>query len=66
MPPVLLHTVQAHSKGAIRGLFFDSNRNYLLASNYDDGVLTITDMQKPGKEKYAHVIASLSGKPKVI
>jgi len=59
--------IQAHvsKTAAIRGLCFDYHKNYLFASNYDDGVITIHDLQKPGKEKYASTIASLQGKPKV-
>jgi len=30
-----------------------------------DGVLAIWDLDKPGKEKYAHNIANLEGKAKV-
>jgi len=63
--PEILHSVQAHAKGAIRGVFFDPIKNYLITANYDDGVLAIIDLQKPGKEKYAHNIANLQGKAKV-
>jgi len=62
----LIHTIQAHQKGAIRGLFFDTFKNYLFTANYDDGVLAIWDLQKPGKEKFASNIANLSGKKGVI
>ncbi len=61
----MLHTVQAHSKGAIRGVFFDNIKNYMITSNYDDGVVALIDLQKPGKEKFAHNIASLTGRNKV-
>jgi hypothetical protein len=54
--------IQAHAKGAIRSLVFDSFKNYLFVGNYDDGVLGIWDLQKPGKEKYATNIANLAGK----
>jgi len=57
--------VQAHSKGAIRSVYFDNVKNYMITSNYDDGVIALIDLQKPGKEKFAHNIASLSGRNKV-
>jgi len=63
--PEILHSFQAHTKGAIRGVFFDPIKNYLITANYDDGVLALIDLQKPGKEKYAHNIANLQGKAKV-
>jgi WD40 repeat protein len=64
--PKLLHTIQAHGKGGnIRGLNFDSYKNYLFTANYDDGVITIHDLHKPGKEKFASNIANLHGKTKV-
>lgn len=63
--PSLIHTVQAHPKGTIRCMHFDGIKNYLVTSNYDDGVIALVDLQKPGKEKYAHNIASLTGKLKV-
>jgi len=63
--PVLLHTVQAHSKGTIRSVYFDNIKNYMITSNYDDGTIALIDLQKPGKEKFAHNIASLSGRNKV-
>jgi len=46
-------------------MHFDGIKNYLVTSNYDDGVIALVDLQKPGKEKYAHNIASLTGKLKV-
>jgi len=65
MVPRLIHIIQAHPKGTIRALHFDTGRNYLVSGNYDDGVFAIHDLDKPGKEKYAHNIANLRGKPKV-
>ena len=46
-------------------MYFDGQRNYLITASYDDGVLAITDLQKPGKERYSAVIANLEGKSKV-
>jgi WD40 repeat protein len=65
--PKIIHTIQVHtSKSAtIRGLYFDHYKNYLFTANYDDGVIGIQDLQKPGKEKYATNTANLQGKPKV-
>jgi len=63
--PSLLHTLHAHPKGNIRDIYFDSIKNYLISSNYDDGTIALIDLQKPGKEKYAHNIASLTGRTKV-
>jgi len=61
----LIHIIQAHPKGEIRALYFDNYKHYLMSGNYDDGVLAIWDLDKPGKEKYAHNIANLQGKAKV-
>ncbi len=63
--PQLLHTIQAHQKGSIRGLFYDSLKNYLFTANYDDGSIAIIDLHKPGKEKFAAVTAVLTGKKDV-
>ena len=63
--PLFLHTIQAFPKGAIRSIHFDNIKNYIVASNYDDGVIALIDAQKPGKEKYAHNVANLTGKTKV-
>jgi len=30
-----------------------------MSANHDDGILAIWDLDKPGKEKYAHNIANL-------
>jgi len=57
--------VQAHNKGSIRGFYFDSYKNYLLTSNYDEGLLVVFDMQKPDRVKYSQTIAHLRGKKKV-
>jgi WD40 repeat protein len=65
MVPRLIHIVQAHPKGEIRSLTFDTNRHYLITGNHDDGILAIWDLDKPGKEKFAHNIANLHGKAKV-
>jgi hypothetical protein len=46
-------------------MHFDAQRNYLITTSYDDGVLAITDLQKPGKERYSVVVANFEGKPKV-
>lgn len=56
---------QAHPNGVIRSMHFDAQRNYLITTSYDDGVLAITDLQKPGKERYSVVVANFEGKPKV-
>jgi WD40 repeat protein len=63
--PSLVHTIQAHQKGSIRGLYYDPFKNYLFSANYDDGTIAIIDLQKPGKEKYAAVTAMLHGKKDV-
>jgi len=60
--PKLIHTIQAHTKGSIRGLYFDTYKNYLFTANFDDGTIGIFDLHKPGKEKYASNIANFSGK----
>jgi len=62
----LLHIIQAHPEGTIRGLCFDNYKNYLLTANYDDGVLALIDLQSPGKEKYSSIIANFEGRKKVV
>jgi len=64
MPRIIFH-IKAQTKGNIRGLYFDAYKNYLLTANYDDGVLALIDMQKPGKERYASIVANFEGKKKV-
>jgi len=64
MPRIIFH-IKAQTKGNIRGLYFDDYKNYLLTANYDDGVLALIDMQKPGKERYSNIIANFEGKKKV-
>jgi hypothetical protein len=61
----LVHTIQAHGKGSVRGLYYDPIKNYLFSANYDDGTIAIIDLQKPGKEKYAAVTAMFHGKKDV-
>jgi ubiquinone/menaquinone biosynthesis C-methylase UbiE len=41
MVPRLIHIVQAHTKGEIRCLTFDTNRHYLITGSHDDDVLAI-------------------------
>lgn len=40
----------------------DLNRNYLFTSGYEDGELTIFDLDMPTREKYAKQVASIQGK----
>jgi 6-phosphogluconolactonase (cycloisomerase 2 family) len=54
--------LQNHDKGSIRCLNFDPNRNYLFAASYDDGEISVFEMDKPGREKYAKMTAFMKGK----
>jgi DNA-binding beta-propeller fold protein YncE len=63
--PKFIHVIQAHPKGSIRGMYFDSYKNYLLTANYDDGYISMTDVQKPDRVKYSQVTTHLKGKKKV-
>ena len=46
------------NKCKIRGFYFDSNKNFILASGYDTGELSMFEIEKPGKEKFARKIAT--------
>jgi len=63
--PYLLHSIltHGHKSANLRTVLFDPKTNYLFAANYKDGQIAIWDMQKPGKEKFASMIAKLAGKP---
>lgn len=58
----MLTVLQNNKKGSIRCLNLDINRNYLFTGSYDDGELNVFDLDKPGREKYAKMIATLKGK----
>lgn len=63
--PKVLTVLQNNKKGSIRCLHLDTNRNYLFSGSYDDGQLNVFDLDKPGREKYAKISATLKGKEKV-
>lgn len=63
--PKILNVLQNNKKGSIRCLNLDPNRNYLFSGSYDDGELNVFDLDKPGREKYAKMNATLKGKEKV-
>ncbi len=65
MHPAYLHVIPVNLKGAIRGLHFDSYKNYLFTCNYDEGLIAVVDMQKPERIKNAQTITHLRGKKKV-
>lgn len=58
----MLTVLQNNKKGSIRCIYLDANRNYLFTGSYDDGELNVFDLDKPGREKYAKMIATLKGK----
>lgn len=60
--PKLLTVLQNNNKGAIRCLHLDVGRNYLFTGSYDDGELNVFDLDKPGREKYAKMNATIRGK----
>ena len=60
--PKILTVLQNNKKGSIRCIYLDTNRNYLFTGSYDDGELNVFDLDKPGREKYAKMIATLKGK----
>lgn len=41
--------MQTQSRGAIRGLAVDAFKNYVFTAGYDDGEITIFNIEKPGK-----------------
>ena len=63
--PKILTVLQNNKKGSIRSLHIDPNRNYLFTASFDDGELNVFDLDKPGREKYAKMNATLRGKEKV-
>lgn len=63
--PKVLTVLQNNKRGSIRCLFLDNNRNYLFTGSYDDGELNVFDLDKPGREKFAKMAATLRGKEKV-
>jgi hypothetical protein len=42
-----------NTKCTIRGFHYDSIKNFIIGSDYDDGELAMFEIEKPGKEKYA-------------
>lgn len=63
--PKILTVLQNNKKGSIRCLYLDTNRNYLFCASFDDGEINVFDLDKPGREKYAKMNATLKGKEKV-
>ena len=63
--PKILVVVSNNKKGAIRALSLSITRNYLFTGSFDDGELNVFDLDKPGREKYAKLNATLMGKDKV-
>ena len=63
--PRLLTFFQNNKKGSIRSIHLDTNRNYLFTCSFDDGEINVFDLDKPGREKYAKMNATLKGKDKV-
>ena len=43
----------------------DIARNYLFTGSYDDGELNVFDLDKPGRQKYAKLNATIQGKQKI-
>lgn len=63
--PELLTTVLTSQQGVIRGLALDTVKNYVFTGGFDEGEVAVFDIEKPGKEKFAKLSASLVGKKKV-
>ena len=53
-----LNILNMGDKVNIRGMHFDTTKNFIIASNYDQGTLCLFEIEKPGKEKYAKRIAT--------
>lgn len=63
--PELLTSVFTQQQGVIRGLALDNVKNYVFTGGFDDGEIAVIDIEKPGREKFAKLNASLVGKKKV-
>ena len=57
-----MNTLVTVKRGSIRGLDIDLQRNYVFTGGFDDGELSIFDIDKPNREKYAKLVASFQGK----
>lgn len=64
-PVQQLNVLNMNTKCTIRGFHYDSIKNFIIGSGYDDGELAMFEIEKPGKEKYAKQIASFKSKGKV-
>ncbi len=60
-----LNILNMGDKTNIRGLHFDPNKNFIIASGYDYGELCMFEIEKAGKEKFAKKIATFQSKKKV-
>jgi len=50
-------------KTPVRGMAINSRLNYLFSSNFKTGAISVFDVGKPGKEKFAKNIANYSNNP---
>jgi len=57
-PPNILHSVAYGDKGPIRALCFNERLNYLFSTNNMNGLISIFDVGKPGREKFAKNVAN--------
>jgi hypothetical protein len=53
-----LNILELSERASIRGLYFDPNKNFIIASGYDSGELCMFEIEKPGKERFAKKIAT--------
>lgn len=44
--------ITTSEKGAIRGLAVDTFKNYLFTGGFDDGEISVFNLEKPGREKF--------------
>ena len=60
--PKLMITIITPEDGLIKSLSLDLKRNYLFTAGFDDGLIAVFDLDKPGKEKLTKQIAMFQGK----
>ena len=49
------------ANGPIRAMSFNERTNYLFATNHSTGLISVYDIGKPGREKFAKNVAAYPG-----
>ena len=60
--PKLLISIYTPEEGPIKTLALDLQKNYLFSAGFENGLIAVFDLDKPGREKYAKQIACFQGK----